>query len=823
MKEKNMKHSKLGNEHSGHMNRIALGTVISIAVIMIIGLINIPSLHAFFSDRIEGSSTIKASELGVEVTEVKSPILTYGNGSAGIYGDESSYKLVASSTETVDEYDNRFSDGYILPVICEIKNTSKITEDLYPKLSLEWKNFAGTDLDTTGIFYVYDGGAEDEEILEGEVDSLGSFTNNEWTASSIPNNLKNIPYNETRIVKYKILFARNDKIIRSENGVALYDNQRGPLTIKPGATAVLPGSEVTSKWYAEDEKEFEVITNVFAVPYIGSYFSAGITNDGISYNNGAYALISDNVDEEKNKIHAFYDTESGHPKYYSSVSKTYDYPGPYKYEVVRNVTTGTEKTYDSLINPEAFTEAETNSAGQIIVKEAFIDSGIPWNTECKYKITSYDDYGKEISYLNNTWGAAGDGGFVKIPDSTLRRWLKCYAYDVSIDESKNILQFNYVSYSGRPLTANKLKQLTDLNLKYTTRVESSIGNKYCDKTAPVNDVEIVTIEGLQYAKNATGIYLDNNKIVKLSGEGNTPWLPGGIKQLSLNENTTLDPFQLYQLGEQKATLIELYLNEMGANNTSFNTALTGVLANYKFEKLEKIGLSNNGLSSATVEKLATQTTLQHIDLTDNPAVKNVSHLFGVGSGFINLTYYNVTGTGEKTGSTWYEQIIDNSVAATAEENIEINARLNKTGVWIKTEQFYYDCIVYANGNQFIGITSRTEAASGISALDDTVLQPSPEEESKADITIQDQTETMEEETQEQTIADTDSETSETSSVFDTEEDEEESTKMETESAGSMDEGTIAQRFIENEIIEDTGTNFKKIRKMPLDKYEYYFV
>ena len=405
--------------------RIARLVLASVMALFVICLTHWSSIYAFFSDGVNGYETINAAKLDVKVTSVMAMPLTYGGGKGTIYDLENgTWKNATYSADT----GIILSDGYIMPFKFKMKNTSNIKENLTAQISFAWQNWlvdgsgGDRDISTEGLFYIYSINADDDKIHSGEEFPIGSISDGLWTDSTV---YENIAPNGEVEVSYKIYFKRSDELNRanakqtgdSPKDIGGWKYYRGTLGIKPVAKAQLPDN-IAPNWYANDNSKLcNVVTNVYAYPKIGDY-----------------TLESDNKNLSNNKITAVTST--------ASTNSTWPIiADPTNYMITR---TGTfiQDGQEPIVESKEY---------DIKSGESFVDTDIEWLTSYKYGVTSYDDYDNPIASFDNDEDVCG-GGLIEIPDSTLRRWLKCYAYGV-LQEDAALVSSLAVDY---PVTKAKV-------------------------------------------------------------------------------------------------------------------------------------------------------------------------------------------------------------------------------------------------------------------------------------------------------------------------------------------------------------------------------
>ena len=702
------------------------GVVICAILLGLVFLGSPSSLYAFFSDKTEGSSTITAGRLGVQVTEVRARTLNYGSGEANIYGTKDI--IVAGNGENVvidKSFDTILADGYMLPISFDVTNTGEFTENIMPQISIGWTD---GDSGLEGEFYVYpikNKGTShvytDKDIILDAEYNGGSFAlakidqAQRGTVVTLNDLQENVETQGKRTVSYKVYFVRKS-VVRKKSGVTgggdYWFNYLKKLAIKPSAKAVF-SDNTAPQWSAVDSVSFEVKTKVYSKPFI-----SGIYNSNAG--KFIYQLEADNKDKENNKVTGSIDTVS-----YSGNSKAlpYGYGGvpPLYYSVQRysNASfTGTNET----LNPISGTGSSIR----------FSDVGMDWNEYCYYRVTIYDDYGYEIDNdgdSSNNYPDAAEGGFVYIPDTTLRRWLKSYANNIDKGNTTAVLDGNISS----PVTVGRLNNGGDsFNFKFGNVYNSEsnkYGNPYFNENIDIS--KITDLNGLQYATNVYGIYLDDNDI-----EGtNIQHLPKiSLKDLSLNNNKNIEYMALANAlkNYNNGGLLNLYLSDMNLlsidfldslGNVNLNTlALNGTaignntgnvvsleiflnhspkitqlylndteLTNLDFldkissANLSVLGISNNSLSNLKKVEDYYATSLTVLDVSYNNKELNVENMFGAFSNpqFTALKVLNLSNTSLDNVSRIY--IVD-------------------------TSKFYENCVVYSNyatGGKIVGTAPRT--------------------------------------------------------------------------------------------------------------------
>ena len=637
---------------------------IAIGVVIVgLALIGRPSsLYAFFSDKIEGSSTISVGEIGVKITYIQAQKMVYGEGEDAI--DRKGFVSAFEQPGIV------LSDGYVMPFKLNIKNESSFSVDLLPQIALEWKGFAsGVDFSMDGVFYIYDGADTEREIVDGIATPIGVFQDGVCTLPRIANvpagveigNSTNVSWKEPE--EYKLYFNRAQ--ITGEMRQEWEDNQ-GLLTIKPSVKAVLPGDN-GENWYTEDAtKSFEVMTHIYSLPFIGNY-----------------SLGSNNVDQNTNSITVEADSPSNTAFIYSWLDSGTVYTNPRSYMVDRTLTDNSVAKGD---RPHVETATDI---GEIVYPDSkFMDNkdnlGIPWMYRAMYNVRSYDDYGKYIASYSNPADAA-DGGLVHMPDTDLREVVAD-----KLTDGKGI-EIN------TPLTKNRFS-LADVNLQRYALTDTN-------KEFPLHD-PITDLTGLEELNgNDLEIYIDDNDVSKLI-------LPEGtISVLSLNHNNNIDKSSLDILRYKKTTLMKLNLNDIGLSQSEFETyIISGMYVDNSI--LQIIGLNNNLLND--ISGLSQFKNLKEIDVGNNIEITNIVNLFGINGGntLSQLIYFNLNGCVLDADS--YNYIAPEGTS---------NSFVDSGKTWYRTSEFYDDTIVFYNGNDYYGSGGARSMAPAL-ASKDTYESPS---------------------------------------------------------------------------------------------------
>lgn len=476
--------------------------LLGISVLTIFVVASWSPLYAFFSDKLGGSTTITASNMGVEVTKVKVQTLTYGQGKEKVYSGEIRDALKVASENSVAT----LADGYIVPFWFELQNTSDVTADLYPQIAFSWSSWGEAKQENPlehGDLYIYKSEASDDDILldndTAKDNLIGRLTpsNNTYILPAFEAVDAKAVVESQESERYKLYYKRRDGVDRTE--------EFGNLRITVSAKAVLPGKDVQSEWCATVEKApFIVFTNLFPLPQITKK-----------------SLKSDNKDQTGNSVTL---SCSGGTLSGATWVKT----PPYSYEIYRSQIK--DENLGTFVG-------DTGNSGEY--EDAFEYSGIPWEESYYYTTVALDDYGNEICQSKASDDVC-DGGLVEVPDDILRPLLKAatstdvmtvnnmittksdlsYKCTASDSEDVKISDLKGLQFLKREFSWQALNLYLDNN-NFTTimgKLPSSAGSKTYQLSLSGNPIENINeeLEVLEdYKDSMQNLYLSNLNITSL--------------------------------------------------------------------------------------------------------------------------------------------------------------------------------------------------------------------------------------------------------------------------------------------------------------------
>lgn len=595
-----------------------LVTIAVMAFIIVSALIiRLTPIYAFLSDKIAGSFQIKSAQLSLEVSNTMAQKFVYGEGEDSIYVDSNYIRVSASSVDTDNAV--RVADGYILRFKFTIKNTSDVTQDVTPLISLYWAKQPDRESEFFSVYWNGTDGnfTKDDDIYNGNALELIPESDGNYYGDKV----ESLDPGASTTVHFKILYKRSSmEAYRASNHSAYW----GRMKITVGSTSSYPSTSPPNSWQG---KSNSFSFHVNALPFLNPKIDR-------------YDLSSDNSIQADNSIAVTC----------STITASWN-PRPREYKIQRIEW----KEDDGKIRADPTGIIVTALSKLVSASEdigVVTDTGHEFNTDYSYSATSIDDYGRDIGTITSK-ELPLEGGFVNIPDVSLRDAIK----------EKH---FNYVANSGKFYYDATTYPITQGNFKFN---KHEVSFKY-----PANvTTQIKSIEGLQYAKPFTyyiHLYFDGNDIQSIEGK-----LPQKIWTLSLNANTNIDDMKTLGKSMDTLTVRMLYLAGMNLESeditwtdnsgnpiifTNLNhlelssSALAGAVPNQitdvsminatSIPKLGHIGLVDNNVSDIT--SFGGLKELKHLELKNNKNLKNIANKIGLVNGSAvelpMLEYYGLT-------------------------------------------------------------------------------------------------------------------------------------------------------------------------------------